>query len=141
MQNITRINRAMALGFEELESALDHAAGQQSDGYPPYNIERSSDKANGEEIINISLAVAGFTQDLLEVVESGQHLTITGKKDANSNGEYLHQGIAMRQFQRNFILADCLKIKSATLKDGLLNIELRKPEPKITTRKVPITAL
>ena len=140
MPGLTRINRALALGFEEFERALEHAAQLQSDGYPPYNIERSSDPETDQEVLTIVLAVAGFDIDELEVREQNRQLIISGKAKKKGQDDYLYQGIAKRQFQRSFILADQIEVTSASLKDGLLTIMLRQPEPKLTSRKIDISS-
>lgn len=135
-----RINNAHVLGFEEFEQTLEHIANLQTEsGYPPFNIERELNKTNEETILNITLAVAGFTPDLLEVTVEGRNLTIIGKKSSEDKAEFLHQGIATRQFKKKFILAETIEVSSATLKDGLLIIKLRKPEPVKVLRQIPIT--
>jgi len=138
MSRVSKINHSLVLGFEAFERALDHAAELQTDSYPPFNIERSVNKETGQEVLKIILALAGFSADLLEVLQEGQKLVIIGKKGKKDDDNYLHKGIAMRQFQRSFILADNLEIVSAHLKDGLLAIELRLPKPKTITRKIKI---
>ena len=138
MPAISRINRSLALGFEEFEQALNTAAQLQNEGYPPYNIERHVEHSTGAERIKIMLAVAGFSKDLLEVKEEGQKLIITGQKRDNENEDFLHQGIAMRQFQRIFILANSLEIRSAVLKEGLLTVELFRPESGSKSRTIEI---
>ena len=167
MPSMIRINNAHVLGFEEFEKTLDHIANLQTEsGYPPFNIEKKLNKTNEETILNITLAVAGFTADLLDVTVEGRNLRVLGKNadaapvaDGQPGGElnapvaggqsegalkkdkaeFLHQGIATRQFKKNFILAETIEVASATLKDGLLIIELRKPEPIKVLRKIPIT--
>lgn len=135
-----RINNAHVLGFEEFEQTLEHIANLQTEsGYPPFNIERELNKTNEETVLNITLAVAGFTPDLLEVTVEGRDLTIIGKKSSEDKAEFLHQGIATRQFKKKFILAETIEVSSATLKDGLLIIKLRKPEPVKVFRQIPIT--
>jgi len=139
MPSMIRINNAHALGFEEIEQALDHIASlQKESGFPPFNIEREQEKGNGETVISIILAVAGFTQDLLEVEIKGRQLIISGKKASDEAAIFLHQGIATRQFKKNFILAEAIKVTSATLKDGLLIIKCVKPEPERNRKKIPI---
>lgn len=135
-----RINNAHVLGFEEFEQTLEHIANLQTEsGYPPFNIERELNKTNEETVLNITLAVAGFTPDLLEVTVEGRNLTIIGKKSSEDKAEFLHQGIATRQFKKKFILAETIEVSSATLKDGLLIIKLRKPEPVKVLRQIPIS--
>lgn len=140
MPSMIRINNAHVLGFEEIEQTLEHIANLQTEsGYPPFNIERELNETNKETILNITLAVAGFTADLLEVIVEGRNLIITGKKATEENFEFLHQGIATRQFKKKFILAETIEVLSATLKDGLLIIKLKKPEPIMVQRNIPIT--
>ncbi len=140
MPGMIRINNAHVLGFEEFEQTLEHIANLQTEsGYPPFNIERELNKTNEETVLNITLAVAGFTPDLLEVTVEGRDLTIIGKKSSEDKAEFLHQGIATRQFKKKFILAETIEVSSATLKDGLLIIKLRKPEPVKVFRQIPIT--
>ncbi len=135
-----RINNAHVLGFEEFEQTLEHIANLQTEsGYPPFNIERELNKTNEETVLNITLDVAGFTPDLLEVTVEGRDLTIIGKKSSEDKAEFLHQGIATRQFKKKFILAETIEVSSATLKDGLLIIKLRKPEPVKVLRQIPIS--
>ncbi|GAA6212695.1 Hsp20 family protein [Hyphomicrobiales bacterium 4NK60-0047b] len=136
-----RIDNAHVLGFEEFEQTLEHIANLQAEsGYPPFNIERELNKTNEETILNITLAVAGFTEDLLEVTVEGRNLIIAGKKATEEKAEFLHQGIATRQFKKKFFLAETIEVTSAILKDGLLIIKLRKPEPVKVLRQIPITA-
>ncbi|GJL99815.1 MAG: heat-shock protein Hsp20 [Methyloligella sp.] len=140
MPGMIRINNAHVLGFEEFEQTLEHIANLQTEsGYPPFNIERELNKTNEETVLNITLAVAGFTPDLLEVTVEGRDLTIIGKKSSEDKAEFLHQGIATRQFKKKFILAETIEVSSATLKDGLLIIKLRKPEPVKVLRQIPIS--
>jgi HSP20 family molecular chaperone IbpA len=140
MPSMIRINNAHVLGFEEFEQTLEHIANLQTEsGYPPFNIERELNKTNEETILNITLAVAGFTEDLLEVTVEGRNLIIVGKKATEEKAEFLHQGIATRQFKKKFILAETIEVSSATLKDVLLIIKLRKPEPVKVLRQIPIT--
>lgn len=135
-----RIKNAHVLGFEEFEQTLEHIANLQTEsGYPPFNIERELNKTNEETVLNITLAVAGFTPDLLEVTVEGRDLTIIGKKSSEDKAEFLHQGIATRQFKKKFILAETIEVSSATLKDGLLIIKLIKPEPVKVLRQIPIS--
>ena len=139
MPNRITFNNAHALGFEEIEQALEHIAGlQKESSFPPFNIEKERNKLEDETVINIILAVAGFTEDLLEVEVEGRNLTVLGKKASGEKAEFLHQGIATRQFKKSFILAETIKVSTATLKDGLLIIKCIKPQPEINRRKIPI---
>jgi len=129
-------NHPFLLGFEEVERLVDRATKSASDGYPPYNIEHYGDGA-----YRITLAVAGFTDaDLSVTVEDGQ-LVIRGQKPTTPEGEYLHRGIAARQFQRSFVLAVGLEVIGASLENGLLNVNLKRVEPENVVKRVPIKTL
>lgn len=108
-----------------------------SDGYPPYNIEQT-----GEDRLRITIAVAGFTMDDLEIELDNNQLTIRGKQGDGYDEEkvYLHRGIASRQFQRSFVLADGIEITGATLDNGLLHIDMKRIQPESQARKIEITS-
>ncbi len=126
-------NHPFLLGFEEVERLVERASKSGSDGYPPYNIEQ-----HGERHYRITLAVAGFReQDLSVSLEDGQ-LIIRGGKPDDTERTYLHRGIAARQFQRSFVMADGLEVVGASLENGLLNIDLERIEPVNVVKKVPI---
>lgn len=122
------------LGFDRLEQLLEEVADASSDGYPPYNIEQT-----GERSMRISLAVAGFRPGDLEITVDDHELTIEGRQD-RGGGErsFLHRGIAARQFVRKFVLAEGMEVGDASLDDGLLNIELNRPEKKRRVRTIEI---
>jgi HSP20 family molecular chaperone IbpA len=126
-------NSPLLLGFDHFERALDRVSKISSDGYPPYNIEQLSGNA-----LRISLAVAGFaTGDLSITIEDNQ-LVIRGKQADDTQRVYLHRGIAARQFQRSFILAEGIEVSGARLDNGLLHIDLVRPEPEGRVRTVEI---
>lgn len=126
-------NHPFLLGFEEVERLVDRAAKSASDGYPPYNIVQNADAT-----YRITLAVAGFGDgDLSVTLEDGQ-LIVRGTKPEDSEREYLHRGIAARQFQRSFVLADGMEVGGASLENGLLHIDLNRVEPEAIVRTVPI---
>jgi HSP20 family molecular chaperone IbpA len=136
MSRIT--NNPLLLGFEDIDRMLDSIAKASGDGYPPYNIERIP-PINGEnERIRIILAVAGFARDQLEVLVEDNQLTIRGKQENDKSRTYLHRGIAARQFQRSFVLADGLQVLEAALDNGLLAIDLMRPEPRRRINKIEI---
>ncbi len=133
------LNSPFLLGFDEIERALDRVTRSGSDGYPPYNIERIASAANAPERLRITLAVAGFTRDQLSItVEEGQ-LLIKGRQQDEAERHYLHRGIAARQFQRSFVLAEGMQVLGADLADGLLSIDLVRPEPERIVKQIAIT--
>ena len=126
------------LGFDEIEQALDRVAKAATDGYPPYNIERLPRTDQEPERLRISLAVAGFTRDQLEITLEESQLVIRGRQTDDKSRHFLHRGIAARQFQRAFLLADGMEVLGADLSNGLLSIDLARPEPERVTRKIAI---
>jgi HSP20 family molecular chaperone IbpA len=127
-------NHPFLLGFEEVERLVERAAKSATDGYPPYNIEQ-----RGDCIYRISLAVAGFSEaDLSVTLEDGQ-LVIRGGKPDQSQREYLHRGIAARQFQRSFVLAEGMEVSGAALENGLLHIDLIREEVQNVVKTIPIS--
>lgn len=137
MSRVPLFSSPLMLGFEALERHLDRAAKSAGDGYPPYNIERLPSQ-NGAEALTISLAVAGFRRDELEIIQEENQLVIKGRQMEEEGRAYLHRGIAARQFQRTFILADGMDVTGATLIDGLLDINLERPEPAKLVRRIEI---
>jgi len=124
----------LLLGFDHFERVLDRVSKASSEGYPPYNIEQL-----GEEHLRITLAVAGFTMDDLDVSIEDNQLVIRGRQsEDDGNRIYLHRGIAGRQFQRSFVLAEGIEVTAAKLQDGLLHIELRRPIPEPQVKKIKI---
>jgi HSP20 family molecular chaperone IbpA len=125
----------MFLGFDHLEQMLERAAKTSSDGYPPYNIEQIS--ATG---LRITLAVAGFTMDDLQITQEDNQLVIRGRQTEDTNGRiFLHRGIAARQFQRAFVMAEGIEVRGAWLDNGLLHIDLARPLPEAKVRTIRIT--
>lgn len=121
------------LGFDQFEKTVDRMRKSGADGYPPYNIEQI-----GENGLRITLAVAGFSMDDLDVEIEHNQLTIRGKQKDDPDRIYLHRGIAARQFQRSFILADGIEVYGADLDNGLLHINLERVIPESTARKIEI---
>jgi len=122
------------LGFDHFERVLDRVSKSSAEGYPPYNIEQISD-----EELRITLAVAGFSMDDLDVTTEDNQLVIRGRiTDGKDTRMYLHRGIASRQFQRSFILAEGIEVSSARLKDGLLHIDMTRPFPEPKVKKITI---
>jgi HSP20 family molecular chaperone IbpA len=132
MSRVSMFNSPLLLGFDQLERTLDRLA-KGAEGYPPYNIERI-----GEDGLRIVLAVAGFTADdlVIELVEN--QLSVRGKQTDDTDRVFLHRGIAARQFQRAFMLADGIEVTGARLDNGLLSIDLVRPvaEPRIRTIRI-----
>ena len=128
------------LGFDEIEQALDRVAKAGSDGYPPYNIERVPRGEREPERLRITLAVAGFTQDQLDVSLEENQLVVRGRQVDDKARQFLHRGIAARQFQRAFLLADGMEVLGADLSNGLLSIDLVRPEPERVVRKIAISS-
>jgi len=128
------------LGFDEIEQALDRVSKAAGDGYPPYNIERMARTEQAPERLRITLAVAGFAEDQLEVTLEENQLVIRGRQTDDKTRDFIHRGIAARQFQRTFLLAEGMEVLGADLSDGLLQIDLARPEPERIVRKIDIAA-
>ncbi len=125
----------LVLGFDQFERTLDRIKKSSNEGYPPYNIEQT-----GENGLRITLAVAGFSMNDLEVEVENNQLTIRGKQVDETNRVYLHRGIAARQFQRTFVLADGIENTDAALDNGLLHIDMTRIEPESKARKIEISS-
>ncbi len=122
------------LGFDHLEQMLERASKTSSDGYPPYNIEQTSPSS-----LRITLAVAGFTMDELQITQEDNQLVIRGRQSEDGQDRvFLHRGIAARQFQRAFVLAEGIEVKGAWLDNGLLHIDLVRPQPESRVRTIEI---
>jgi len=133
MSRLSLFNSPLLLGFDQFERTLDRISKAGSEGYPPYNIEQVSD-----DDLRITLAVAGFALDDLEIQTEDNQLTIRGKQTEDESRVYLHRGIAARQFQRSFVLAEGIEVMGASLDNGLLSIDLRRPKVEPQVRTVPI---
>jgi HSP20 family molecular chaperone IbpA len=138
MTRLTALTSPFLLGFDEFERALERVAKTSSDGYPPYNIERLAPDSNEPERLRITLAVAGFTRDQLDVTLEEKQLFIRGRQTDDKTRVYLHRGIAARQFQRSFLLVDGMEVLGADLSNGLLSVDLARPEPDRIVRKINI---
>jgi len=138
MSRVPSLSSPFLIGFDEIERALDRVA-KAADGYPPYNIERLPKDGNNPERMRITLAVAGFTLDQLDVSSDEKELVIRGRQQEDKSRQFLHRGIAARQFQRTFVLADGMQVLGADLRNGLLSIDLARPEPARMVRTVNIT--
>ena len=137
MSRVPSLSSPFLLGFDEIERALDRVA-KAADGYPPYNIERLAHDNEHPERLRITLAVAGFTSDQLEVTIEENQLVIRGRQQDDKARQYLHRGIAARQFQRTFVLAEGMEVLGADLKNGLLSIDLARPEPARVVKTISI---
>ena len=133
MSRLSLFNSPLLLGFEPLERALDRVNKVSSDGYPPYNIEQLA-----ENELRITLAVAGFTMADLTITIEDNQLVIRGKQADDGERIYLHRGIAARQFQRSFVLAEGIEVRGAWLDNGLLHVDLVRPAVEPRVRTIPI---
>lgn len=138
MTRMTLLSSPMLLGFEEIERLIDRAGKNSNDGYPPYNIERIVRSEPAPETLRITLAVAGFNRSQLEITVEDSQLIVRGRQEDDKSREYLHRGIAARQFQRTFVLADGIEVRSADLENGLLIVDLVRHEPDRYVRKIEI---
>lgn len=124
MSRLPTFSSPFLLGFDEIERVLDRVSKATNDGYPPYNIERLPAEGRSGDVLRITLAVAGFTRDQLAVTIEENQLVIRGRQvEDDRERHFLHRGIAARQFQRTFVLAEGIDILGAELKDGLLSID------------------
>jgi HSP20 family molecular chaperone IbpA len=129
--NKTWFNSPLLLGFEEIERLLERTA--KTDGYPPYNIEHT----DGDHL-KITLAVAGFSVNELSVTVEDNQLVVHGRQNEVPDKAFLHRGIASRQFQKAFVMAEGMEVLDAELDHGLLAIHLRRKRPEATVRSIPI---
>jgi HSP20 family molecular chaperone IbpA len=128
-------NSPFLLGFEHLERLLERTAKAAGDGYPPYNIEET-----GPDSLKITLAVAGFTREEIAITVEENQLVIRGKQTESEDRTFLHRGIAARQFQRAFVLAEGIDVTGAVLENGLLSIGLARPKAESIVRTIEITS-
>lgn len=133
MTRLSLFSSPFLLGFDQFEQAVDRISKASTTGYPPYNIEQTSE--NG---LRISIAVAGFSMDDLDVSIDGNQLLIKGRQSDDRDRVYLHKGLATRQFQRSFVLAEGIEVSGASLDNGLLNVDLLRPEVEARIRKIEI---
>ena len=135
MTRLSLFSSPFLLGFEPFEKAVDRIAKAATDGYPPYNVEQ-----RGEGKFRITVAVAGFAAENLAVQMEGNQLVIRGKQSDRGERVYLHRGIAARQFQRSFVLAEGIEVTNASLESGLLHVDLERPSVEPEVRSIAITA-
>ncbi|RMH41364.1 MAG: heat-shock protein Hsp20 [Alphaproteobacteria bacterium] len=135
MTKLTFASHPFLLGFEELERLVERTARSANDGYPPFNIEQ-----RGEDAYRITVAVAGFREEDLSVTVEDRQLVIRGKQREDDAGRvFLHRGIAGRQFQRAFVLAEGVEVSGAKLENGLLHVDLARRSPQGVVRRIDIT--
>ncbi|MGR3662921.1 MAG: Hsp20 family protein [Paracoccaceae bacterium] len=134
MTKLTLGSHPFLLGFEQLELLVERAAKSDLGGYPPFNIEQTS-----EQSFRITLAVAGFGEDELSITVEDRQLLIRGKQADDAGGRvFLHRGIAARQFQRNFVLAEGVEVAGAVMENGLLHVDLKRLPPEKTVQQIKI---
>ncbi len=138
MSRLAGFSSPLLLGFDELERLLDRVSKSAHEGYPPYNIERLRPEPGRPETLRITLAVAGFAQDDLEITVEQNQLVIRGRQPDEPEREFLHRGIAARQFQRAFVLAEGIEVSGASLENGLLAVNLTRQEPERIVRRITI---
>src|SRR3569833_3896801 len=139
MTRVPSLSSPFLLGFDEIARILDRVS-KGSEGYPPYNIERLPRDPQNPERLRITLAVAGFTRDQLDGSIEESQLVNRGRQQDDKARQFLHRGIAARQFQRTFVLADGMEIMGADLRNGLLSIDLVRPQPERTVKSIAISA-
>ncbi|MEQ9327846.1 MAG: Hsp20 family protein [Rhodospirillales bacterium] len=136
MTRLSLFNSPLLLGFDDLERVMDRVSKASSDGYPPYNIEKT-----GDHSLRISLAVAGFTMNDLSVTIEDNQLVVRGRQGDDGNDRvFLHRGIASRQFQRAFVLAEGIEVSAAFLDNGLLHVDMERSVPDVRVRNIPINS-
>lgn len=138
MTRMTPFSSPLLLGFDAMEKTLERLA-KSGDGYPPYNIERLRGTDGATQTLRITLAVAGFAESDLEVTTEENQLIVRGRQSDDTEREFLHRGIASRQFQRCFVLADGMRVTGAELRNGLLCIDLDRPQAERLVRKINIS--
>ena len=138
MTRVSAFSSPLLLGFDEVERALERLSKAAGDGYPPYNIERLPKTEKVGEVLRITLAVAGFSREELDVTIEDNQLVIRGRQKEDQGRAFLHRGISARQFQKTFVLAEGIEVLSAELNDGLLSIDLTRPLSERVARRVDI---
>jgi HSP20 family molecular chaperone IbpA len=139
MSRMPTLNSPFLLGFDDIERALDRVSKSTPDGYPPYNIERLARSDSTPERLRITLAVAGFTLEQLEITLEENQLVIRGRQQEDKSRQYIHRGIAARQFQRTFLMAEGMEVLGAELSNGLLAVDLARPEPERVVKRINIS--
>jgi HSP20 family molecular chaperone IbpA len=138
MSRISPFTHPLLLGFDAMEKTLERLA-KSNDGYPPYNIEKLRSSVTEPERLRLTLAVAGFSEEELDVTTADNQLIIRGKQIDGGEKDYIYRGIAARQFQRVFALSDGMQVGGANLKNGLLSIDLIRPQINDVVKKINIS--
>lgn len=138
MSRMTPFGNPMVLGFDAMEKTLERMI-KGNDGYPPYNIERLRGEDDKHDVLRITIAVAGFSEEELDVTTVENQLIIRGRQQEQEKRDFLYRGIAARQFQRVFVLAEGMKVGEARLRNGLLSIDLVRPEISNMVKKINIS--
>lgn len=137
MSRVSAFSSPFLVGFDEIERVLERLSKGSADGYPPYNVERLPDD-DGGLCLRITLAVAGFSEDELDITVEDNELVIRGRQTDEPTGTYVYRGIAARQFQKTFVLAEGIEVLGAVLKDGLLSIDLNRPQNERVARRIAV---
>ena len=137
MSRVSAFSSPFLIGFDEIEQALDRLSKGSGDGYPPYDIQRLK-TGDGGTILRITLAVAGFSEDDLDLTVEENELAVRGRKEDEPERNYLYRGIAARQFQKTFVLAEGIEVLGATLAEGLLSIDLNRPANRKVVRRIKV---
>ena len=140
MSRMSLLSSPLLLGFEEIERLIDRVGKGGAEGYPPYNIERLPRTDEEPERLRITLAVAGFSRDQLDITVEDSQLVVRGRQEQDEERAYIYRGIATRKFQRTFVLAEGIEVRSADLNNGLLSIDLVRLEPERFVRRIEIGA-
>ena len=140
MSRMSLLSSPLLLGFEEIERLIDRVGKGGAEGYPPYNIERLPRTDEEPERLRITLAVAGFSRDQLDITVEDSQLVVRGRQEQEEERAYIYRGIATRKFQRTFVLAEGIEVRSADLNNGLLSIDLVRLEPERFVRRIEIGA-
>jgi len=138
MSRMSVFGSALYLGFDELDQVISRQPKGGNEGYPPYNVEHRKDSTTGDDFIQVTLAVAGFTPQQLDITLQGNRLTVAGAQSEEAEKTFLHRGIAARQFRRHFVLAAGIEIHRAVLENGLLSIEMVRPNVERSVRSILI---
>jgi HSP20 family molecular chaperone IbpA len=138
MNRMPPFSSPLLLGFDAMEKTIERLA-KSGDSYPPYNIERIRTSDGDADRLRITLAVAGFCEDDLEVTIEENQLVVRGRQRDDGDRDFIHRGIAARQFQRCFVLADGMRVNAAELRNGLLSIDLDRPQLDRLVRKINIS--